>query len=368
MGWFWADAVPPAAPVASKAEKGPPLGCPMHRSSSSSSSSLSAPSTSPALSPGSCPYVPPDTTPTRSALSPATSTSPDPAHPTNTTATSTFSKLNPLNYMPHSLSQSRESEHQSIDLPVDREISSIPKGDGTGSNWEYPSPQQMYNAMLRKGFTDTPAEHVESMVAVHNFLNEGAWAEIIGWERRFARGLAEGWKVCRRGEENSMTEMARAELERIKRIRQQEVAQTQATPAAAPNAWDRGEIPPPQLLRFRGRPNDFTPKAKLLQILGWVYPSRFSSDPPFDRHDWVVARYPPTGTSSPGSPPQEVRYVIDYYAGPPEPNGDPVFYLDVRPAVDSPKLAAERLIRWGGDVWWRASGGAVREEAKEQGR
>jgi len=52
--------------------------------------------------------------------------------------------------------------------------------------------------------------------------------------------------------------------------------------------------------------------------------------------------------------------VIDYYSGPPEPNGDPVFYLDVRPAA-TPTGAAERLIRWGGDVWWRASGGSVRE-------
>ena len=55
-----------------------------------------------------------------------------------------------------------------------------------------------------------------------------------------------------------------------------------------------------------------------------------------------------------------MRYVIDYYAGPPEPTGEPVFYLDVRPEM-SVIGAAERLMRWGGDVWWRASGGAARE-------
>jgi cytochrome c heme-lyase len=32
----------------------------------------------------------------------------------------------------------------------------------------------MYNAMLRKGYQDTPVDAVKSMVAVHNYLNEGA--------------------------------------------------------------------------------------------------------------------------------------------------------------------------------------------------
>ena len=60
---------------------------------------------------------------------------------------------------------------------------------------------------------------------------------------------------------------------------------------------------------------------------------------------------------------KEVRYVIDYYSGPPEPTGEPVFYLDVRPAVDGPTAAAERMLRWGGDVWHRASGAKAREKA-----
>lgn len=58
---------------------------------------------------------------------------------------------------------------------------------------------------------------------------------------------------------------------------------------------------------------------------------------------------------------KEIRYVIDYYSGEPEPTGEPVFYLDVRPAM-TPLGAAERLIRWGGDVWWKASGAEVREK------
>ena len=55
--------------------------------------------------------------------------------------------------------------------------------------------------------------------------------------------------------------------------------------------------------------------------------------------------------------------MIDYYSGPPEPTGEPVFFLDVRPAVDGPTAAAERMLRWGGDVWHRASGAKVRENA-----
>ena len=61
--------------------------------------------------------------------------------------------------------------------------------------------------------------------------------------------------------------------------------------------------------------------------------------------------------------------MIEYYSGPPEENGEPVFYLDVRPAVDGPVAACERAMRWGGDVWYRASGGSVREEiARREGR
>jgi cytochrome c heme-lyase len=166
------------------------------------------------------------------------------SHPSST---SVLSKLNPLNYMPSNLSQSRAS-NQIEDLPVEREMSSIPRGDAE-SNWEYPSPQQMYNAMLRKGYDDTPQDAVESMVAVHNFLNEGAWAEIVEWERRFSRGLGYGWQACKQGEEGSV-----------------------AGAGMLPNPEG---VPPPRLLRFQGRPKDTTPKARVLQLLGQVYPSKF---------------------------------------------------------------------------------------------
>lgn len=281
----------------------------MHKPSSSLKARLPEAASTPA---GACPYVPPDV--------------PTPA--SEPSKSSVFSKLNPLNNMPMHLSQKR-AEGQTVALPVERETSTIPKGDG--GLWEYPSPQQMYNAMLRKGYTDTPQDAVESMVAVHNFLNEGAWAEIVEWERRFSRGLAHGWAQCRRGEEGSL-----------------------ASATLGPR-WDDREIEEPKLVRFTGRPGELTPKAQMLQLLSRAYPKKFESEPPFDRHDWYVKRCNKEGIC------KEVRYVIDYYSGPPEPTGEPVFYLDVRPAVDTPSAAVERLMRWGGDVWWRASGGSVRE-------
>jgi cytochrome c heme-lyase len=85
------------------------------------------------------------------------------------------------------------------------------------------------------------------MVAVHNFLNEGAWAEVVGWEGRFSRGLLQGWQICRRGEENAIHEA---------------------------RAYKRPEENP-TLIRFQGRPNDMTPKAAVLQALGWAWPSKF---------------------------------------------------------------------------------------------
>ncbi|OAA65659.1 cytochrome c heme lyase [Niveomyces insectorum RCEF 264] len=250
-------------------------------------------------------------------------------------APSTLSKLNPLNYMFRDLPQAR-APHQTVALPTDREASTIPRGDGDGT-WEYPSPQQMYHALLRKGYTDTDATAVESMVAVHNFLNEGAWAEIVEWERRFGGGLARGWQISRRGEENA------------------------AAAATAHVSGRNGEPAPeaetePRLIRFQGRPGDMTPKAALVQLLGRVYPSKFATEPPFDRHDWYVAR-------NVDGREKQVRYVIDYYSGPPEPTGEPVFYLDVRPAL-TPTGAVERLMRWGGDVWWRASGGEARDASR----
>lgn len=229
---------------------------------------------------------------------------------------------------------------QKIALPTEREVSSIPRGTDNGEgNWEYPSPQQMYNAMKRKGHEDTPEDAVESMVAVHNFLNEGAWGEIVEWEKEFGGGV-------------------------MKALREQEGVQLETRNQGA---W-------PRLLRFQGKSKELTPKAAILQMLGKVYPEKYGyvvlfpvvaqdkvtdsggRPPPFDRHDWYVLR----------ASGEEVRYVIDYYSAPPEPTGEPVFYLDVRPAIDRPSAILERAIRWGRPVWEKASGTDVRRAMEEE--
>lgn len=203
-----------------------------------STPAVAKPPTPPAES--ACPYTPADLSESKSS--------------------SKYSKYNPLNYMFSELSQEK-AEHQTISLPTEREPSTIPKGDGNG-NWEYPSPQQMYNALLRKGYTDTDATAVESMVSVHNFLNEGAWAEIVEWERRFAGGLSRGWDMCKRGEQGSMAG---------------------AHHTAGANV---DEVAQPKLIRFQGRPKEMTPKAAMIQVMGWIYPSAFayvfSLQPPKD--------------------------------------------------------------------------------------
>lgn len=177
-----------------------------------------------------CPYTPPSASAEVPSETPQAGT------------TSKFAKYNPLNFMFAEISQER-ADQQTIALDTEREPSTIPKGSG-GGNWEYPSPQQMYNALLRKGYHDTDPEHVTSMVSVHNFLNEGAWNEVRVWEGLFARGLGDGWKKCLKGEQG---------------IAENGVA----------------EDADPKLMRFQGRPKEMTPKAAMVQLLGSIYPSKF---------------------------------------------------------------------------------------------
>lgn len=190
-----------------------------------------------------------------------------------------------------SLSQA-PAPSQTIALPTERTESSIPR-DHEG-RWEYPSPQQFYNALVRKGW-ETPEEHVETMVHIHNFLNEEAWEEVKKWERK------------RTGQDDD---------ENL------------------------------HLARFKGRPGEMSPKARFWMLAGWLLPSRFNTEPPFDRHDWIIRR-PKTG--------EEIRYVIDYYSAPPEPDGSPVFSLDVRPALDSFGSVKARIAVATEEVWadWR---------------
>ena len=90
--------------------------------------------------------------------------------------------LNPLNHLPV-LTQER-APSQTLDLPTERTSSSIPRD--AAERWEYPSPQQFYNALVRKGW-ETPENEIETMVQIHNFLNEKAWEEVQKWEAQVNR-------------------------------------------------------------------------------------------------------------------------------------------------------------------------------------
>ncbi|KAF5312761.1 hypothetical protein D9619_003438 [Psilocybe cf. subviscida] len=197
--------------------------------------------------------------------------------------------INPKNNMPD-LPQTRVP-NQSKYLPTDRTVSTIPRAldatyngkpadtsannDGEAAKWEYPSPQQFYNALMRKGW-NTPEEHVEAMVLIHNRLNEDAWAELLKWETRFGGGSAEASKV--------------------------------------------------ELAEFAGVHGHISHKAWLYQLARKWFPTKFSYTPPFDRHDWIIRR-PQTG--------KRLRYVIDYYSSRKTLLHEPDFLLDVRPASDS---------------------------------
>ena len=106
-------------------------------------------------------------------------------------------------------------------------------GDGAGAAeevWQYPSEQMFYNALKRKGKGgDVREEDMNTVVSIHNAVNERTWRQLMAWE-----------------------------------------------------ALHCDECATPKLSRFMGRPKDVTPKARFMQMLGYKLP--------FDRHDWIVDR------------------------------------------------------------------------------
>ncbi|KAF6814476.1 cytochrome c/c1 heme lyase [Colletotrichum sojae] len=82
----------------------------------------------------------------------------------------------------------------------------------------------------------------------------------------------------------------------------------------------------PKLHSFAGLSTNMSPKARINTLLGY--------SPPFDRHDWVIDR---CGV--------QVDYVIDFYAGRPDAQGKPSFYLDVRPKLNSWEGVKMRALR-----------------------
>jgi len=185
------------------------------------------------------------------------------------------------NNMPLTPQQAR-APGQTTTLDKTRQASTIPQKDGTP--WQYPSPQMFWNALVRKDKADGASEQdMETVVAVHNTMNEATWAKILEWE------------VLRGG-------------------------------------------PAPELIKFEGRPHDLSPKA-LLKIYVFGHPK------PFDRHDWVVRRgeeerryvidyYSDEGLADKDEKPSTMH---DYQAL-------KSIAVDARPAVDSVAAVLDRLI------------------------
>lgn len=151
--------------------------------------------------------------------------------------------------------------------------------------WVYPSEQQFYNAMRRKGWKNVREEDMNHVIQIHNAVNERTWNEVRKWEF----GLND-------------------------------------------------DVTNPKLLKFLGRPNDTSPKA-------WLNSNVLMYNKPFDRHDWYVDRYgdgkvitryvidfyngkpSSTATSSDGTTVATL----------------PSMYLDVRPALDHPVNFIDRV-------------------------
>jgi cytochrome c heme-lyase len=205
--------------------------------------------------------------------------------------------IDKTNQMPKGVKTQLPNATQTMELSTDRVSSSIPKGgDASSATWTYPSPQQFYNALSRKGKLNNRQEEEEaseedmaSVVALHNNMNEKTWAKVVEWERQTF-----------------------------------------------------GESATPKLLKFMGRPHDLSPKARFKHyVLGHPLP--------YDRHDWTVLR----------EDGRTVRYVIDYYydesraretedSSMPQlhdHDATPSLLVDVRPALDGPEQFFARAVQ-----------------------
>eukprot|EP00735_Rhodelphis_limneticus_P009391 TRINITY_DN272_c0_g1::TRINITY_DN272_c0_g1_i1::g.1664::m.1664 TRINITY_DN272_c0_g1::TRINITY_DN272_c0_g1_i1::g.1664 ORF type:complete len:278 (+),score=25.09,sp/A5PJG7/CCHL_BOVIN/44.76/2e-64,Cyto_heme_lyase/PF01265.12/1.4e-72 TRINITY_DN272_c0_g1_i1:70-834(+) len=184
--------------------------------------------------------------------------------------------IDPKNMMPPA--NQIPSPGQQEPLSTYRQSSSIPRG-GTEETWLYPSEQMFFNALRRKGKGDDVSERdVSMMIAIHNHMNEKTWDEVLEWEK-----------------------------------------------------MHESECGSPMLLRFIGKPDDYSPRARLKNIFGLA-------PLPFDRHDWFVDRCG-----------KQVRYIIDFYYNDEIENipdrgerFERAIRSEVRPALDSVESVVDR--------------------------
>ncbi|KAJ1462192.1 cytochrome c/c1 heme lyase-domain-containing protein [Pelagophyceae sp. CCMP2097] len=193
-------------------------------------------------------------------------------------------EVNPLNQMPATALQAQAPGQQS-QLSTTRVASHIPKAQDDGATWEYPSPQMFWNALVRKGRANGASEEdMDTVVAVHNNMNELSWRAVLEWEAM------------------------------------------------------HGDAKAAKLAKFVGRPTELSPKARLKMAFG--HPR------PFDRHDWTVRR--PDGAevryiidyySDESKTAQDVTPQLS------DLDAVKSIMVDVRPALDTLDACVDRLAR-----------------------
>ena len=177
--------------------------------------------------------------------------------------------LNPANAMPVTPNQ-QPAPGQRAPLSTHRVTSTIPSAERTEPRWVYPSEQMFFNAMRRKGY-DPREEEMGMVVAIHNSVNERTWVQVLEYEGTL-------YPEC---------------------------------------------VDTLQLVRFVGKPDEPTLKARARALTGYAKP--------FDRHDWVLSRCG-----------KEVTYLIDFYNGTPTPLKPVAMHIDARPAADDLQSAWDR--------------------------
>lgn len=227
--------------------------------------------------------------------------------PTNATSSTTNPSSQGASSLPASLEEAAkhaQSPHPSQRLPLStyRVESSIPRGESqetphhqlgvADQRWVYPSEQQVFNAMKRKGWESVEEEAIPSFLQIHNSVNERSWRLLQEWETPTISTTTT----------------------------------TATTTTTQPS--------PIKLVRFEGRPQDLTPKA-------WIKSKLLFQSPPFDRHDWYIDNGVET----------EKRYVLDFYMNQDSHSGLPRVDIDVRPALDSPAAVMARFQRLAMDMF-----------------
>ncbi|KAA1100231.1 holocytochrome c synthase [Puccinia graminis f. sp. tritici] len=188
--------------------------------------------------------------------------------------------------------------------------------------WVYPSPQQFYNALVRKGW-ETPEESIPIMVDIHNWMNEAVWNEVLRWESRYFFTPSSSSSSSSNNHP----------------VQQQEEQQPEIS-----------------LVKFQGRPHELSPKARFNILLSMIFPNLYNPVRPFDRHDWSICREHLLKQDPQVEKSKLCRYVIDYYNGGIDEDGNPVFHFDVRPAIDDLDSLVVRVKEWArikNETWFK---------------